>query len=137
MILYSKVENWIAYIDTDKQTCDITDDIDTVFDDHKRDIFVTFNGEAEKKKYPNHVIFSAYPDRTFIDYCNEKGYNIATDNHNRDRACYNLYMIAKYFEDIIMDRFTMYTKIISQYKLKPICYRYSTNQLMKEVLGWK
>ena len=137
MIIYSVYDNWLAAIDTSKKESTVTMDIDDFFDAHKTDIFVTFNGEKEKQKYPNVVIFSSHPGEDFLQYCANEGLNCETNNLHRDRACYNVTMLAERFEDIIAPRLNLYSRIISQYGLSASCLKCSLNQLTKEALRWK
>lgn len=137
MIIYSVYGDYIAAIDTDTKVSKLTNDIDGFFDEHKTDFFVTFNGEKQKKRYPNAVIFSSNPNESFEVYCAENGLNCATDNMDEARAGYNVLMLTKHYETIIQPRLQLYMAIIRKYHLKPYCYRYTLNQLTKEALGWK
>lgn len=137
MIIYSVYGGYIGAIDVETRAASITNDIDGFFESHNKDFFVTYNGEKEKKRYPNAVIFSSNPNESFEAYCAENGLNCETDNRPEARASYNVYILMKYYETIIKPRFDLYTAVIRGYHLKPYCYRYTLNQLTREALGWK
>lgn len=135
MIIYARRRRAVASYNT--TTRDLHLDAENVFfSANKGEIFVTYNGEEDKRKYNNLVIYSAVFEGDILSYCAAAGLNCCIDDTDAARATYDLTILLANYETLIQPRFDLFVMLIKNYKLSPLCFRMSNTQLLKEVLRW-
>lgn len=139
MIIYAHYKNRLVYCNVCTKTTGVLrnqKDIDN-FLSSSNEVFVGWNCEDDKKRYPNTVFITHCYDKTFVEYCAENGLNCVTNNEWESRCGYEVLYLMEHYEDTIKITVDLFTTVWKKYKLAPKAMRLNDIGLLKEVLGWR
>lgn len=139
MILYASYKDYLAFCDIANKRSGVLkgrESINNFFSENK-DIFIAWNGEQEKKRYPRSVILSCFPEETFITYCAQHGLNCSNNDDYQNRCTYEVNYLLEHYGDTLKPIVSVYVSLWERYKMDYSIFSMNDYGLLNTVLGWR